>query len=48
MRALKLELKESRHPVIESNLPAGEQYIANDICIESVTDSKSLFLPARI
>ena len=28
---LELELKESRHPVIERQLPAGEQYIANDI-----------------
>ncbi len=26
-----LELTESRHPVIERNLPAGESYIANDI-----------------
>jgi DNA mismatch repair protein MutS len=26
-----LVLKESRHPVIERNLPAGEQYISNDI-----------------
>ncbi len=29
-----LELKESRHPVIERNLPAGEQYIANDILLD--------------
>ncbi len=29
-----LELKESRHPVIERNLPAGEQYIANDIMLD--------------
>ncbi len=28
---LELELKDSRHPVIERNLPTGEQYIANDI-----------------
>jgi DNA mismatch repair protein MutS len=28
---LELDLKESRHPVIERNLPAGEPYIANDI-----------------
>jgi DNA mismatch repair protein MutS len=28
---LELELKESRHPVIERNLPIGENYIANDI-----------------
>ncbi|HRP57529.1 MAG TPA: DNA mismatch repair protein MutS, partial [Agriterribacter sp.] len=30
----RLELKESRHPVIERNLPAGEQYIANDIVLD--------------
>lgn len=29
-----LELKESRHPVIERNLPAGEPYIANDILLD--------------
>jgi len=28
---LELELKESRHPVIERNLPIGDPYIANDI-----------------
>jgi len=28
---LDLDLKESRHPVIERNLPAGESYITNDI-----------------
>ena len=28
---LALELQESRHPVIERNLPSGESYIANDI-----------------
>jgi len=26
-----LDVKESRHPVIERNLPIGEQYVANDI-----------------
>ena len=30
----RLELKESRHPVIERNLPDGEQYIANDIVLD--------------
>lgn len=30
---LDLELTESRHPVIERNLPAGENYIANDIIL---------------
>jgi DNA mismatch repair protein MutS len=29
-----LDLKESRHPVIERNLPVGEPYIANDIFLE--------------
>jgi DNA mismatch repair protein MutS len=29
-----LELKESRHPVIERNLPAGEPYIANDLLLD--------------
>jgi DNA mismatch repair protein MutS len=29
-----LELRESRHPVIERNLPAGESYIANDIFLD--------------
>lgn len=28
-----LDLKESRHPVIERNLPTGENYIANDIAL---------------
>ena len=32
-----LDLKESRHPVIERNLPAGEPYIANDIFLEPAT-----------
>ncbi len=29
-----LELKDSRHPVIERNLPSGEHYIANDILLD--------------
>src|SRR5215831_5086110 len=32
-----LSLKESRHPVIERNLPAGEPYIANDILLDPAT-----------
>lgn len=32
-----LELKESRHPVIERNLAAGEPYIANDIMLDPAT-----------
>lgn len=32
-----LDLKESRHPVIERNLPAGEPYIANDIVLDPAT-----------
>ena len=31
---LELELKESRHPVIERNLAAGEAYIANDVTLD--------------
>src|SRR5664279_299618 len=31
---LSLELKESRHPVIEKNLPPGESYIANDVLLD--------------
>jgi DNA mismatch repair protein MutS len=31
---LQLELLGSRHPVIERNLPPGEQYIANDITLD--------------
>lgn len=30
-----LDVKESRHPVIERNLPPGEPYIANDIYLDS-------------
>ncbi len=30
-----LRLRESRHPVIERNLPAGEPYITNDIILDS-------------
>ncbi len=32
-----LDLKESRHPVIERNLPVGEPYIANDILLDPCT-----------
>lgn len=31
---IELELKASRHPVIERNLPPGESYIANDIFLD--------------
>ncbi len=31
---LELQLKQSRHPVIERNLPPGESYIANDILLD--------------
>ncbi len=34
---LELELKESRHPVIERNLPLGESYIANNIFMDPQT-----------
>ena len=32
-----LDLKDSRHPVIERHLPAGESYIANDIYLDPAT-----------
>ncbi|MBS1744192.1 MAG: DNA mismatch repair protein MutS [Bacteroidetes bacterium] len=32
-----LELKDSRHPVIERNLPVGETYISNDISLSANT-----------
>lgn len=32
-----MELKDSRHPVIERNLPPGEAYIANDILLDPHT-----------
>jgi DNA mismatch repair protein MutS len=32
-----LELKDSRHPVIERNLPVGENYISNDIFLDAST-----------
>ena len=38
-----LDIKQSRHPVIEQNLPAGESYITNDIFLDT-NRSKSLFL----
>ena len=31
---IEMELKESRHPVIERNLPQGESYIPNDISLD--------------
>lgn len=31
---VEMELRDSRHPVIERNLPVGEQYIANDIVFD--------------
>lgn len=32
-----LDIKESRHPVIERNLPVGESYISNDIFLDQST-----------
>jgi DNA mismatch repair protein MutS len=32
-----MELKDSRHPVIERNLPPGENYISNDISLDATT-----------
>jgi DNA mismatch repair protein MutS len=34
---LECDIKDSRHPVIERNLSAGESYIANDICLDPAT-----------
>lgn len=34
---LELNIKESRHPVIERNLPTGENYISNDIVLDPQT-----------
>jgi len=31
---LEFEIKDSRHPVIERNLPAGENYVSNDISLD--------------
>ena len=39
---LELDLKESRHPVIERNLPAGEPYISNDILLNP--DSQQIII----
>jgi DNA mismatch repair protein MutS len=38
-----LELKESRHPVIEKNLPPGEAYISNDVLLDP-TDQQIIIL----
>lgn len=32
-----LDIKQSRHPVIEKQLPAGEKYIANDVFLDTET-----------
>ncbi len=40
---LELEFTESRHPVIERNLPVGESYIANDIVLND-TDQQIIIL----
>lgn len=33
-KGLEFDIKDSRHPVIERNLPAGENYVSNDICLD--------------
>ncbi|MES2372570.1 MAG: DNA mismatch repair protein MutS [Bacteroidota bacterium] len=40
---VELEFKDSRHPVIERNLPAGESYISNDIILNP-TDQQVIIL----
>ncbi|MDR2839954.1 MAG: DNA mismatch repair protein MutS [Paludibacter sp.] len=37
-----LNIRQGRHPVIEKQLPAGEQYIANDVFLD--TDSKQIII----
>ena len=32
-----IDIKEGRHPVIEKQLPLGEQYIANDVYLDNET-----------
>jgi DNA mismatch repair protein MutS len=39
---LVMELKESRHPVIEKNLPPGETYITNDVVLDP--DSRQIII----
>lgn len=34
---LQLDIKQGRHPVIELNLPADEQYVPNDVFLDSVS-----------
>ena len=35
--SLVIDIKEGRHPVIERNLPFGEEYVANDLYLDSST-----------
>ena len=32
--SLRIEIRHGRHPVIETQLPAGERYIPNDVCLD--------------
>ncbi|MBQ9878217.1 MAG: DNA mismatch repair protein MutS [Bacteroidales bacterium] len=36
-KSLKLDIKQGRHPVIETLMPAGEEYVPNDISLDSKT-----------
>ncbi len=35
--SLVIDIKQGRHPVIERQMPVGEQYVANDLCLDSNT-----------
>ncbi len=41
-----LDIKQGRHPVIEKELPVGEQYIANDVYLDT-EKQQTLSLPVR-
>ena len=36
-KSLKLDIRQGRHPVIETLMPAGEEYVPNDISLDSKT-----------
>ena len=42
-----IDIKQGRHPVIEQELPLGEQYVPNDILLDNER-SKSLLSQVRI
>jgi DNA mismatch repair protein MutS len=40
--SLMLDIKDGRHPVIEQQLPAGESYVPNDVCLD--TDDQQIII----